>query len=85
MTKLLPRFNEKNLNSFFSLFESVADDRGWNDAERTLLLQSILEGKAQEVFISLSPVDRRDYKIVKDETAEQHHLVYKCKKRTLWP
>lgn len=67
MTKLLPRFNEKNLDVFFSLFESVAEDRGWNDAERTVLLQSVFEGRAQEAYISLSATSRKDYKIVKDE------------------
>ncbi len=65
----------------FFLFESVADDRGWNDAKHTLLLQSFLEGKAQEACISLSPVDRRDYKIVKDAVLKTYELVpeaYSC-------
>lgn len=80
----LPKFNEKNLDSFFSLFESVADDWGWSNAELTFLLQSVLEGKAQEVFISLSPVDRRDYKIVKDTLLKAYELVpeaYRCRFR----
>ncbi len=81
MTKLLPRFNEKGLDAFFSLFESIADDWGWNNAERTLLLQSVLEGKAQEVFISLSPVDRRDYKIVKDAVLKAYELVPEAYRR----
>lgn len=81
MTKLLPRFNEKNLDVFFSLFESVADDRGWNDAERTLLLQSVLEGKAQEAFISLSAVDRKDYKIVKETVLKAYELVPEAYRR----
>ncbi len=54
----------------FFQFESVADDR--------LLLQSFLEGKAQEACISLSPVDRRDYKIVKDATYELVPEAYSC-------
>lgn len=75
MTKLLPRFNEKNLDAFFSLFESVADDRGWNDAERTLLLQSVLEGKTQEAFILLLPTNRRDCKVEKDAVLKAYELV----------
>ncbi len=59
----------------FFLFESVADDWDWNDAKHTLLLQSFLEGKAQEACISLSPVDRRDYKIVKDAVLKTYELV----------
>ncbi len=74
-TKLLPKFNENNLDSFFSLFESVADDWGWSNAESTFLLQSVLEGKAKEVFISLSPVDRRDNKIIKDTVLKVYELV----------
>ncbi|KAL0150446.1 hypothetical protein M9458_054263 [Cirrhinus mrigala] len=73
--------SSENLDTFFTLFESVAEDRGWNDAERTLLLQSVLEGKAQDVFISLSPVDRRDYKIVKDTILKAYELVPEAYRR----
>lgn len=51
---------------FFSLFESVAGDRGWTDAERTLFLQSVLVGRAQEAFIALPVPDRKNYSRVKD-------------------
>ncbi len=37
MVRLLPKFNERDPDIFFSLFESVADDRGWSDSERMLL------------------------------------------------
>lgn len=81
MTKLLPRFNEKNLDVFFSLFESVAEDRGWNDAERTVLLQSVFEGRAQEAYISLSATSRKDYKIVKDAVLKAYELVPEAYRR----
>uniref|UniRef100_A0A8C1RHP2 Gypsy retrotransposon integrase-like protein 1 n=1 Tax=Cyprinus carpio TaxID=7962 RepID=A0A8C1RHP2_CYPCA len=75
MARLLPRFNEKDPDVFFSLFESVADDRGWSDSERTLLLQSVLVGKAQEAFIALSVPERKIYKSVKDAVLKVYELV----------
>lgn len=38
----------------FSLFEHVAEEKVWTEAERTLLLQSVFMGQAQEAFITLS-------------------------------
>lgn len=59
MVRLLLKFNERDPDIFFSLFESVADDRDWSDSERTLLLQSVLVGRAQEAFIALPVPDRK--------------------------
>lgn len=81
MIKLLPRFNDRDPDVFFSLFESLAEDRGWNDAERTLLLQSVLEGKAQEAFISLSSENRKNYKIVKEAVLKAYELVPEAYRR----
>ena len=64
--KLLPKFNERDPDIFFSLFENVAVECGWTDSERTLLLQSIFTGKAQEAFIALSETDRKKYTKVKE-------------------
>jgi len=38
---------------FFSLFERLAEARSWSNSDRTLLLQSVLTGKAQEAYASL--------------------------------
>lgn len=43
---------ERDPDTFFSLFEHVADSRGWPDSERTLLLHCILTGKAEQVDAS---------------------------------
>ncbi|XP_062382811.1 uncharacterized protein LOC134070456 isoform X1 [Sardina pilchardus] len=75
MTRLIPRFNEKDPDVFFSLFESVADDCGWSDFERTLLLQSVLVGKGQEAFIAMSVADRKIYNNVKDAVLKVYELV----------
>jgi hypothetical protein len=65
MIRFLPRFNDRDPDIFFSLFEGIADQREWDDAERTLLLQAVLEGRAQDAYVALSVVERRCYKSVK--------------------
>ncbi|XP_041961994.1 uncharacterized protein LOC121719922 [Alosa sapidissima] len=75
MIKLLPRFNEKDPDVFFSLFESIAEDRGWDDTDKILLLQSVLVGKAQEAYISLSGSQRKVYKSVKEAVLKVYELV----------
>lgn len=65
--QLLLKFPEKgpNLFCFFSLFEQVAESCGWSDGERTLLLQCVLMGKAQEAYVSLNVTESKKYDVVK--------------------
>ena len=65
MVRLLPMFNERDPDVFFSLFESLADERSWSDVDRTALIQSVLPLKAQEAYLALDPVDRKSYDKVK--------------------
>lgn len=73
--RLLPKFNERDPDTFFSLFERVAVTRGWPDADRTLLLQCVFTGKAQEAYSALSPVDSMDYVKVKAAVLKAYELV----------
>lgn len=66
MIKLLPKFNERDPDLFFSLFKILATDHGWSDSERILLLQSVIIGKTQEVYIALNESQRQSYITVKD-------------------
>lgn len=50
---LVPKFNEKEVETFFTLFERVADARGWVDSDRVVLLQCVLTGRAQEALCAL--------------------------------
>ena len=62
---LLPKFNEKALDKFFSLFKRIVDTQGWPVAERTLMLQCAFTGKAQEAYAALSYTDSQSYSKVK--------------------
>lgn len=50
---LVPKFSEKEPDTFFSLFERVADHRNWPDSEHTWLLQCVLTAKDQKAYSSL--------------------------------
>ena len=40
--RLVPRFNERDPETFFAMFERLADAQGWPDSTRTLMLQCVL-------------------------------------------
>lgn len=73
--KLLPHFNEKDVETFFCMFERVADSRSWPDEERTLMLQCVFTGKAQEAYTALSSEDCKDYNVVKAAVLKAYKLV----------
>ncbi len=66
--KLIPKFDEKDVERFFLLFECVADARNWPDEERTLMLQSVFTGRAQEAYSA-------DYQAVKAAVLRSYELV----------
>ena len=73
--RLVPHFNESDVDGFFDLFECVADAHAWSDLEKTLLLQSVLTGRAQRACSSLSGADRKDYAKVKTAVLKEYELV----------
>lgn len=84
--RLLPQFNEKDPEIFFSLFEHVADARNWPDSDRTLMLQCVLTGIAQEAYSALSVADSVSYDKVKMAVLQIYDLVpeaYRQRFRTL--
>lgn len=62
---LLTKFDEKDPDAFFALFEHVEDVRGWPYSHKTLMLQCIFTGKAQRAFSALSFAESGDYAKVK--------------------
>ena len=73
--RLVPPFKEKDVDKYFAHFEKVADRLEWPKDMRTLLLQSVLVGKAQEVY-STFPIDKSaDYDLVKAAILKAYELV----------
>lgn len=73
--RLVPKFDERDVDTFFALFERVADFRGWPDEERTLMLHCVFTGKAQEVYSSMSAEDCMVYIKVKEAVLKAYELV----------
>ena len=53
-TRLVPPFQEKEVDKYFAHFEKVTDGLSWPKDNWVLLLQSVLVGKAQGIYGSLS-------------------------------
>ena len=49
--RLVPPFQEKEVDKYFLHFEKVAENLNWPKEHWTLLLQSVLIGKAHEIYI----------------------------------
>lgn len=72
--QLLPKFDEKDPDTFFALFEQIAGMRGWSDAHQTSMLQCVFTGKAQRAFSALSSVDSASYGKVKTAVLKAYEL-----------
>ena len=73
--RLVPPFNEKEVDKFFAHFERVATVLKWPLGVWTMLLQSILVGKAQQAYSSLPLEDAADYQKVKQAVLRIYSLV----------
>ena len=73
--RLVPPFNEDEVDKFFQHFEKVARNLKWPEDKWSLLLQSVIKGKAQEAFTALSIEDSADYQKVKIAILRSYELV----------
>ena len=64
--KLVPKFDESDLDSFFCMFERIAMKMEWPEDEWAFLIQQVVTGKAQSVVSALSNEQSFDYWLVKD-------------------
>ena len=72
---LVPPFQEKEVDKYFAHFEKVADSLNWPKESWVLLLQSVLVGKAQEIYGSLSVEQSSNYEHVKEAILKAYELV----------
>ena len=63
--RLVPPFQEKEVDKYFLHFEKVAENLKWPKEHWTLLLQSVVIGKAREIYTQLSLEQSSDYDKVK--------------------
>ena len=73
--RLVPPFQEKEVDKSFAHFEKVADSLNWPKESWVLLLQSVLVGKAQEIYGSLSVEQSSNYEHVKEAILKAYELV----------
>ena len=73
--RLVPPFQEKEVDKYFAHFEKVADSLNWPKESWVLLLQSVLVGKAQEIYGSLSVELSSNYEHVKEAILKAYELV----------
>ena len=73
--RLVPPFQEKEVDKYFAHFEKVADSLNWPKESWVLLLQSVLVGKAQEIYGSLSVEQSSNYGHVKEAILKAYELV----------
>ena len=69
------KFQEKKIDKYFAYFEKVVDSLNWPKEIWVLLLQSVLVGKAQEIYGSLSVEQSSNYEHVKQEILKAYELV----------
>ena len=62
--RLVPPFQEKEGDKYFLHFEKVAENLNWPKEHWTLLLQSVLIGKAREIYTQLGVEQSHHYETV---------------------
>ena len=84
--KLVPKFDESDLDSFFCMFERIAMKMEWPEDEWAFLIQQVVTGKAQSVVSALSNEQSFDYWLVKETILQSFELIpeaYRQKFRNL--
>lgn len=73
--RLVPQFNQRDPDTFFTSFERVSETRQWPDGDRVLLLQCVLTGKAQEAYSAVCAEEGLTYETVKSAVLKAYELV----------
>ncbi len=72
---LVPRFDEKEIEKYFLMFEKVAESMEWPKDMYCLFLQGVLTGKAKNVYCALSTEQCANYEFVKETILQAYELV----------
>lgn len=75
VSRLVPTFQEKEVEKYFLHFEKVAQQLKWPEEYWAVLLQSRLIGKAHETYAALPADQSTDYETVKKAILKAYELV----------
>ena len=75
--RLVPPFQEKEFDKYFLHFEKVAENLKWPKEHWTLLLQSVIIGKAREIYTQLTAQLSSSYDTVKELILKAYRLTGK--------
>ena len=81
--RLVPPFNESEVDKYFQHFERVAQNLRWPTHQWPLLLQSVFKGKAQEAYTALLISECVNYDCVKNAILKAYELVPKAYRQKL--
>ena len=73
--RLVPPFQEKEVDKYFLHFEKLAENLKWPKEHWTLLLQSFIIGKAREIYTQLTVQQSSSYDTVKELILKAYELV----------
>ena len=73
--KLVPHFQDKDLEAYFTTFEHSALTLEWPKDKWTILLSTVLTGKAQIAYANMDAVDKYSYEKVKGAILKSYELV----------
>ncbi|CAB4016297.1 Hypothetical predicted protein, partial [Paramuricea clavata] len=73
--RLVPPFQEQDVDKYFLHFEKVAENLKWPKEHWALLIQCVLTGKAQEIYTQLSLEQASNYDTVKEVILKGYELV----------
>ena len=73
--RLVPPFQEKEVDKYFLHFEKVTENLKWPKEHWTLHLQSVEIGKAREIYTQLTIEQSSNYDTVKELTFKAYELV----------
>ena len=73
--RLVPLFQEKEVDKYFLHFENVAENLKWPKEHWTLLLQSVIIWKAREIYTQLTVEQSSSYDTVKELILKAYELV----------
>ena len=73
--RFVPPFQEKEVDKYFLHFEKVPENLNWPKEHWILLLQSVLIGKAREIYTQLGVEQSHHYETVKELILKGYELV----------